>query len=227
MRPLDLQGQTFGRLKVVACVGPDQGGSIRWQCVCECGREKNLRGADLKRGFIKSCGCLNSDVTASRNATHHQSHTRLYRIWQAMRDRTSNPLASRYPYYGGRGITVCVEWQDFLLFATWAHTNGYRDPGEGEPRSQHLTIDRIDVDGNYQPQNCRWVVQRVQVLNRGLSRKNISGHKGVSRGTKNRWVASASMPGGSKYLGIFETVEEAAIACASAKQADHQINHGE
>ena len=90
-------------------------------------------------------------------ATHGGSHTRIYRIWQAMRDRTSNPRAFRREYYGGRGITVCDEWQTFAPFQAWALNNGY------EP---NLSIDRIDNDGNYEPSNCRWATQKMQVQNR-------------------------------------------------------------
>jgi hypothetical protein len=166
MRALDLHGMKFSRMTVACCAGPDSRGAIMWRCRCDCGNEKDVRGSDLKRGFIKSCGCLNSEATATRNATHRQSHTRLYRIWQAMHDRTANMKCDRYRYYGARGISVCVEWFEFAPFAQWALQNGYCDPLPTEPRSRHLTIDRRDVDGNYEPGNCRWVVQRVQVKNR-------------------------------------------------------------
>lgn len=166
---LDLHGMTFDRMIVVGRAGPDARGAIRWRCQCECGTVKDIRGADLKRGFVRSCGCWNSETTAARNATHLQSHTRLYRIWQSMRDRTGNPRNSRFKYYGARGISVCDEWQSFETFRDWATATNYRDPLPGEPRKSHLTIDRIEVDGNYEPDNCRWVVQRVQVLNRRKS----------------------------------------------------------
>ena len=103
MKKLELAGQTFNRLTVVSCGGPDSHGAIRWVCKCSCGNIVSIRGSDLKRHFVKSCGCLNTEVTTKRNKTHGHSHTRLYRVWQAMRDRTANPRASRYLYYGGRG----------------------------------------------------------------------------------------------------------------------------
>lgn len=161
MRRLDLLGNKYHRLTVVSCAGSGEDGAVWWSCQCECGNTKSFRGSDLKRASIKSCGCWNSDMTTARNTSHGGSHTRLYRIWQAMRDRTGNPKASRYAYYGGRGIAVCNEWQTFLPFQSWALTNGYRAT---------LSIDRIDNDGNYEPDNCRWATQKQQVNN---SRKVI------------------------------------------------------
>lgn len=157
MKPLELAGQQFFRLTVVKRARPRADGAVWWECLCSCGNKKEFRGADLKRGFIKSCGCWNREVVIKRNKTHGRSHTRLYRIWQAMRDRTGNPRNSRFKYYGERGITVCPDWQEFEPFAKWADANGYAD---------NLSIDRIDVNGNYEPSNCRWATQAVQVQNR-------------------------------------------------------------
>lgn len=154
---LNLLGQTFGRLAVISCGGSDERGAVLWLCNCTCGNEKSARGSDLKRGSILSCGCWNSERTAGKNRSHGYSHTRLYRIWQAMHDRTSNPNASNYRYYGGRGIKVCASWTDFEPFLSWAISNGYRED---------LSIDRYpDNDGNYEPGNCRWATQSQQVRN--------------------------------------------------------------
>lgn len=156
MKPLDLHGKIFGRLRVTSRAEPMPDGAIWWVCLCECGEQKKVRGSDLKRGFIQSCGCWRREMPATR-ATHGGTKTRLYRIWQAMRDRTENPRASRYEYYGGRGIYVCHEWHDFAVFQAWAISNGY---------NKSLSIDRIDNDGNYEPGNCRWATQKEQVGNR-------------------------------------------------------------
>lgn len=154
---LDLLGKNFGRLTVIECAGPNAGGSVCWLCRCFCGNEKIARGSDLKRNFILSCGCWNSERTAEKNRSHGQSHTRLYRIWQAMHDRTSNPKASNYRYYGARGIRVCAEWSAFEPFLSWAAQNGYRT---------ELSIDRYPHnDGDYEPNNCRWATQSQQVRN--------------------------------------------------------------
>lgn len=156
MKALDLNGMKFGRLSILRRAEAKPDGAVWWLCRCECGAAKEARGADLKRGLIQSCGCLRLDMPKTR-ATHGGSSTRLYRIWQAMRDRTSNAAASRYAYYGGRGITVCPEWQDFSTFREWSLAHGY---------DATLSIDRIDNDGNYCPENCRWADQKTQVRNR-------------------------------------------------------------
>lgn len=167
MKKLELHGHVFGSLRVVKCDGPNKEGAISWLCECECGNYASVRGSDLKRGFTKSCGCAAKSVLLRRNTTHGGSKTRIYRIWQAMIDRTSNPRASRYSYYGGRGISICHEWRDFAAFRLWAMANGYSD---------NLSIDRIDNDGNYQPDNCRWATQQMQVQNR-RSRAAMMAHK--------------------------------------------------
>lgn len=156
MKRLDLAGHTYHWLTVsnTSFVGSD--GALWWRCKCRCGTTKDVRGADLRRGFVKSCGCWNSARTTQRNMTHGQSHTRLYRIWQAMWERTTNPNAVNFKWYGERGIRICAEWGDFAAFSTWAALNGYED---------HLTIDRKDVDGDYSPGNCRWATQAMQVAN--------------------------------------------------------------
>lgn len=157
-------GRVFGRLTVKACVGPDSGGAIRWLCLCECGNEKALRGSDLKRGFVKSCGCWNSEVVKKRNFKHGLADTALYKLWQGMHGRTSNPNADKYHYYGGRGISVCEEWHEYMPFHEWTMKNGFQSHA-GVPRKEWLTLDRIDINGNYEPGNCRRVTQLVQVHN--------------------------------------------------------------
>jgi len=166
MRPLDLMGRQFGRLSVVGMSEPKCDGARWWRCQCECGTEKEARGADLKRGFVQSCGCWREEMPKTR-ATHGASGTRLYRIWQAMKDRTGNSKASRYAYYGGRGICLCDEWSDFETFQKWSLENGY---------AEDLSIDRINNNGNYDPGNCRWTTQKVQAGNR-RSRSEMKGRQ--------------------------------------------------
>lgn len=108
-------------------------------------------------GDIKSCGCLRKEVTSKLNKKHGQAGTRLHHIWIGMKQRCSNPKHKSYADYGGRGIKVCAEWEDFKNFYGWAINNGYQDG---------LEIDRIDNNEDYRPDNCRWVTRKVNSRNR-------------------------------------------------------------
>ncbi len=155
---IDLTGQRFGRLVVVARAENDSHNKARWCCRCDCGKEIIARSNDLRSGNTQSCGCFQRSQTSSTNATHGGGGTRLYTIWKAMKARCYNLKAEKYKDYGGRGITICPEWKnDFSAFRDWALSSGYTDD---------LSIDRIDVDGNYEPLNCRWATAKEQRHNR-------------------------------------------------------------
>lgn len=121
---------------------------------CECGTEKAIQLDGVLKGHTRSCGCLMRELAGPRLAaaltTHGDSKTRLYRLWRGMRERCNYPRHKSYHRYGGRGIRVAPEWDDYVAFRKWALANGYEDG---------LTIDRIDNDGNYEPDNCRWITQ--------------------------------------------------------------------
>ena len=155
---IDLTGQRFGRLTVVERTGTSKNGNALWACRCDCGNVAVVRGASLKNGITRSCGCLIAESTKDRNTTHGLRKTRLYHVWANMKDRCLNPNTPSYSYYGGRGITICDEWRDdFQAFYDWAMANGHRDD---------LSIDRIDNDKGYNPDNCRWATHSEQMHNR-------------------------------------------------------------
>lgn len=157
-RPLiDLSGQRFGRLVVTNRGRAGQGQSY-WWCDCECGNRKEVAASSLKAGHARSCGCMNRDMTIARFTTHGETHTRLHGIWIGILSRCRNPNRASYEHYGARGITVCAEWESsYETFRDWALANGYADD---------LTIERIDVNGHYEPDNCTWIPHADQAKNR-------------------------------------------------------------
>ena len=158
MRPLDLAGKVFERLTVLGCAGKDSGHNTIWLCQCACGKHTTPRGTELKSGKVVSCGCFGKERQVQSVTKHGHHKERLFRIWNGMIRRTTDPRSSNYVRYGGRGIFVCREWSDdFHAFREWALSNGY---------SEDLSIDRIDNNAEYSPQNCRWTTAKVQALNR-------------------------------------------------------------
>lgn len=156
---IDLTGQRFGRL-VVQERAANIGKQTAWLCKCDCGNEKIVTGSNLKLGHAQSCGCLWKEVVPEKNkeknTRHGETHTKLHRTWVNMRYRCNNPNCWQYKDYGGRGISVCEDWELYEAFRDWAIASGYSDD---------LSIDRIDVDGNYEPSNCRWVGMKTQSNN--------------------------------------------------------------
>ena len=155
--PQDLTGMVFGRLTVVCLRNEGRIKKTRfWLCRCECGKETIVSKYNLLDGMTRSCGCWHRDDRAIRSSTHGQSKTRTYHIWQGMHARCSNPSIQRWKDYGGRGITVCPEWNEFVNFL--------RDMGEC-PAGR--SIDRFpNNDGNYEPGNCRWATASEQARNK-------------------------------------------------------------
>lgn len=161
----ELSGKKFGKLTVLKLDGTIKGNRM-WKCLCECGNICIVSTNSLRRGNTVSCGCKkkeNASLLHENNVTHGKSKSRLYRIWNGMKTRCNNPNHETYKNYGARGITVCKEWSDsFEAFEKWALNNGYR---------KDLTIDRINNDGSYEPDNCRWADRFTQARNKRKSVK--------------------------------------------------------
>lgn len=146
---IDITGKKFNRLTVIKRSHIDSDNFIVWECKCECGNTVFVRAYPLKKGNIKSCGCLNNELRSQRVKTHGLSKLPIYMVWKSMKARCYRKNDKRYKLYGGRGITVCDEWfNNTEAFITWANENGYKSG---------LTIDRKDNDGNYSPDNCRFI----------------------------------------------------------------------
>ena len=209
-RFMDLTGHTYGRWTVISYDGK-KGVTQQWDCRCECGIKRVVSGCSLKGGGSKSCGCLMIDKLIKRT-DHGMSNSVEYRCYAGMKARCNNKQDIRYKNYGGRGIAVCDRWVS--SFDRFFEDMGYR------PTPQH-SIDRIDNNKGYYPDNCRWATRSQQGTNRRVPKNNTSGVKGVGRTKLDpKWYARISINGKNTHLGYF-TDKAKAIEVRKQAELEH------
>lgn len=159
----DLTGKKFERLTAIKIDHFGIKNRAYWLCECDCGNKKVICGSSLSSNAVRSCGCLQKETASKANKKHGMAHSRLHYIWIAMKERCYNEKNNDYVIYGGRGICICDEWKNnFKSFYDWAVANGYDENAE----FGKLTIDRIDVNGNYEPSNCKFSTIKEQCNNK-------------------------------------------------------------
>ena len=192
MKFVDLTGQRFGRLTVIKR-DENNGKKVMWLCRCDCGNETTVFSGYLRNGDTKSCGCLSKDKLRERRFKHGESRkTRLYNIWIHIKHRTSGKANEKRTkkWYTDKNIKMCEEWSDFRNFRDWANENGYDDS---------LTIDRIDGNKGYSPENCRWVDWKTQTRNKS---NNIN----ITRNGETKCLKDWCTELGLKYRSICQRI---------------------
>lgn len=179
-RLIDYTGQKIGKLTVVERVDGKKYSNARWLCQCECGNHVIVPSNEIKKRY--ACPKCNRTTSSEKLKRHGETRTRLFRTWTHMRQRCINPNDRAYSRYGGRGISVCDEWQKYENFRDWALSHGY---------DSALTLDRIDNNGNYEPLNCRWATNKEQCNNRRTNR--IVTIDGITKNLK-QWADFLGIP---------------------------------
>lgn len=158
---IDFTGKQFGRLHVLERAENVGGRVTAWKSRCSCGSKVIVRAVDLRSGRTTSCGCLRSELMSLRQYKHGGTRTRLYRIWQGMKDRCLNPRSAGFKWYGAKGVNICASWRSFVKFRSWSLSNGYADD---------LVISREQDQGDYTPANCVWVTRSQNCQEAALRR---------------------------------------------------------
>ena len=172
-----------------------------YQC-CYCGKSWECNSSLIKTGRTKSCGCQKVNTLGIKHGLYNN---RFYDTWNNIFKRCTNPKNKYYKDYGGRGITVCEEWLDVTIFIAWCEST--------HPNMEGYTLDRIDNDKGYNPENCRWADRSTQSINQRMMKNNKSGVVGVHYYKGNvKWVAYISVTNTRKHIGYFDSIEEAVLA---------------
>lgn len=185
---INITGKVFGRLTAVERVKNDRHGRTMWLCLCSCGSEVKVLAYSLRSGHSKSCGCLKRDLARAVTTTHGSSKTKTYKLWAGMKDRCNNPNNSAYFYYGDRGIGYCKAWEFFEAFS--------KDMG---PRPRGATLERLNNNADYSPDNCVWASKTAQANNR-RSNKHLT-FRGTTK-TVSQWSNELGIPYGTLWSRI-------------------------
>lgn len=209
MQKYDLKayiGKTINRLKVIDLIKVNK--ANYFVCNCSCNKpesqSKKILAYHVIHGKVQSCGCYNKEIVINNETTHGMSKTHSFRKWADMIKRCTNPNFKQYKDYGGRGISVCIEWSNNFQ-AYYNYISQLEHFGE-----KGYTLDRIDNNGNYEPDNVRFADKNTQSRNQRIRNTNKSGTKGVHYDvSQNRWKPTIRANGKSIYLGTYKTLEEA------------------
>lgn len=194
---VDRRGQRFGRLLVIEEAGRNALKKVMWQCLCDCGKKTAVPSGCLVTGNTTSCGCFLQEKITKHGGWKKAS----YNTWRAMMRRCYKQQDKDYPRYGGKGVSVCARWHEYLNFAA----------DMGEPHGDE-TLDRKDVYGDYEPDNCRWAGVKTQNRNLRIRANSVTGVTGVSKTVSGTYMAKVSVGTKAFYSKCFKTVEDAAAA---------------
>lgn len=216
--PLDLSGVKYGRLTGIESIGKNKAGQYIWKWLCDCGSTHEAVGTCVVEGKTKSCGCYAKEVAGKSSLKHGMCNSREYGAWKNAVRRCTNSKDPGWDDYGGRGIFVCERWSGD---STSGFINFYEDMGEAP---EGASLDRIDVNGPYSKENCRWATYFIQNYNTRRHKTNTSGRTGVSENKDGTWQSYINFEGKRYSLGEFKTFEEAKVARETAEIKFYGVN---